>query len=167
MTQNENTLIKFYTAFAASDVSLMCECYHDDIQYNDPIFEILKGKNVCQMWEMLIGRSNGNLKIEFSDIKADQYLGSARWTATYNYSKTNRKVVNVIHSQFHFKDGLIIKHTDNFDIWKWSKQALGIKGFLFGWTGYFQNNIQNQALLSLKLYKEKKAKLPKESALVC
>ena len=166
MTPSENTLIKFYTAFTNADASTMCECYQDDIQYNDPVFEILKGKDVCQMWEMLIERSNGNLKIEFSEIKADQYLGSARWTATYNFSKTNRKVVNVIQSKFHFKDGLIIKHTDNFDIWKWSKQAFGIKGFLFGWTGYFQNKIQERALLSLKLYKEKKASLPVQSALV-
>lgn len=155
MTQNENTLIKFYTAFANADATLMCRCYHTDIQFHDPVFGLLKGADVCQMWKMLIERSNGNLKIDFSDIKADQYLGSARWIATYNFSKTNRKVVNVIQAQFHFKDGLIIKHTDNFDIWKWSKQAFGITGYLFGWTGFFQKKIQERALLSLKKYKTK------------
>jgi hypothetical protein len=40
-------------------------------------------------------------------------------------------VVNEIHSQFHFKDGLIIKQNRNFDIWKWAKQAFGFKGLLF------------------------------------
>lgn len=155
MTQNENTLIKFYTAFANADATLMCGCYHADIQFHDPVFGLLKGADVCQIWKMLIERSNGNLKIDFSDIKADQYLGSARWIATYNFSKTNRKVVNVIQAQFHFKDGLIIKHTDNFDIWKWSKQAFGITGYLFGWTGFFQKKLQERALLSLKKYKIK------------
>ena len=95
-----------------------------------------------------------NIKIEFSDIKADDYTGSAQWIATYNFSKTNRKVVNSIQSQFQFKDGLIIKHSDYFDIWKWSKQAFGTIGYLFGWTGFFQSKIQQKALLSLKNYKE-------------
>ena len=108
------------------------------------------------MWKKKKEKSKGNIKIEFSAIKADEYLGSAQWIATYNFSKTNRKVVNVIQAQFQFKDGLIIKHTDDFDIWKWSKQAFGITGHLLGWTGFFQKKIQQQALLSLKKYKETK-----------
>ncbi|MFV5692120.1 nuclear transport factor 2 family protein [Flavobacterium sp. LT1R49] len=156
MTPNEKTLIKFYTAFNNGDVSTMCECYHPKIKFRDPIFDLLKENDVCQMWKMLIEKGKGNTKIKFSDIKADQYIGSVRWIATYKFSKTNRTVVNEIQAQFQFKDGLIIKHTDDFDIWKWSKQAFGIKGYLFGWTGYFQNKIQQQALLSLKKYKKTK-----------
>jgi hypothetical protein len=108
------------------------------------------------MWKMLIKKSKGEIKIEFSEVKATEYIGSAQWIATYNFSQTNRKVVNVIKAQFQFKDGLIIKHTDDFDIWKWSKQAFGIKGYLLGWTGFFQTKINEQALLSLKKYKENK-----------
>jgi hypothetical protein len=47
------------------------------------------------------------------------------------------------YSQFHFKEGLIIKQTDSFDIWKWAKQAFGI-GLLFGWTD-MQNKIQEKS----------------------
>ncbi|MFV8369902.1 nuclear transport factor 2 family protein [Flavobacterium sp. LB2R40] len=156
MTSNENTLIQFYTAFANGDATTMCACYHPIIQFRDPAFGLLEGNDVNQMWKMLLKKSKGNIKIEFSNIKADEYIGSARWVATYNFSKTNRKVINIIQSQFHFKDGLIIKHTDDFDIWKWSKQALGMTGFLFGWTGYFQHKIQQQAILSLNAFKETK-----------
>jgi hypothetical protein len=156
MTPNEKTLIKFYTAFANADAATMCECYHPKIQFRDPVFDLLKENDVCEMWKMLIEKSKGNIKIEFSEIKADEYIGSLRWTATYNFSRTNRKVVNLIRAQFQFKDGLIIKHTDDFDIWKWSKQALGITGYLLGWTGFFQKKIQQQALLSLKKYKKTK-----------
>ena len=102
---------------------------------------------------MLIEKSKGNIQIELSNVKADEFLGSAQWTATYNYSATNNKVVNTINANFHFKEGLIIKHTDDFDIWKWSRQALGIKGALLGWTGYMQKKIQEKALLSLKKFK--------------
>ncbi|MDR6844394.1 nuclear transport factor 2 family protein [Flavobacterium granuli] len=152
MNPNEQLIHKFYTAFANADAKTMCESYHPNIQFQDPAFGILKGNDVCQMWKMLIEKSKGNIKIEFSDIKADDFSGTANWIATYNFSKTNRKVVNVIHAKFQFKDNLIIKHTDNFDIWKWSKQALGFKGLLLGWTGFMQNQIQKQALASLKNY---------------
>lgn len=154
MTANENTIIKFYTAFANSDATQMCECYHPNIQFRDPAFGLLKGDEVCQMWKMLIERGKGNIDIHFSEVKANDHLGSAFWVAKYNFSETNRKIVNSISAKFQFKDGLIIKHTDDFDIWKWSKQALGIKGLLLGWTGFMQKKIQEKALLSLKKYSE-------------
>ncbi|MDI1304516.1 MAG: nuclear transport factor 2 family protein [bacterium] len=154
MTANEKILTKFYTAFANADAATMCQCYHPDIQFRDPVFGLLKGNDVCQMWKMLIESSKGNIKIEFSDVKADEYTGAAQWIATYTFSKTNRKVVNIIQAQFQFKEGFIIKHSDYFDIWKWSKQALGTTGYLLGWTGFFQNKIHQQALLSLKKYKK-------------
>lgn len=156
MNSNEKTLLKFYTAFANADATTMCECYQPNSQFRDPVFGLLKGNDVCQMWKMLLKKSKENIKIEFSDIKADDYIGSARWIATYKFNKTNRKVVNIIEAEFQFKDDLIIKHTDYFDIWKWSKQALGTSGYLFGWTGFLQKKIQQQALLSLKKYKETK-----------
>lgn len=156
MTTNETTIIKFYTAFSNGDAEQMCECYHANIQFLDPAFGLLKGEEVSQMWKMLIERSKGNLKIDLSQVKANEHLGSAFWIAKYNFSKTNRKIENSISSKFHFQDGLIIKHTDDFDIWKWSKQAFGLKGLLLGWTGFMQNKIQKQARRALKTYSEKK-----------
>ena len=155
MTPNETIITKFYTAFANADADQMCACYHPNIQFRDPAFGLLKGKEVCQMWKMLIERSKGNLKIDFSEVKATEHLGSAFWIAKYNFSKTNRKIENSISSKFHFQDGLIIKHTDDFDLWKWSQQALGIQGFLLGWTGFMQNKIQQQARIALNNYCER------------
>lgn len=152
MNTNEQLILKFYTAFAKADSKTMCECYRSNIKFQDPAFGSLKGNYVCQMWKMLLEKSNGNLNIDFYDIKADEYSGTAKWTATYNFSKTNRKVVNSIESEFQFRNGLIIRHIDNFDIWKWSRQALGIKGLLFGWTGFMQKQIRKQARASLKNY---------------
>lgn len=154
MTTNQETIIKFYTAFSNGNADQMCECYHSTINFRDPVFGLLKGVEVCKMWEMLLEKSKGNLKIEFSEIKADKFTGSARWIASYTFSKTNRKVINSVYAEFQFQEGLIIKHTDDFDIWIWAKQAFGWKGFLFGWTGFMQGKIQNQALLSLKSYKK-------------
>ncbi|RTZ06367.1 nuclear transport factor 2 family protein [Flavobacterium sp. GSP27] len=154
MTESEKILTKFYSAIANADSPTMCNCYDSSIQFRDPVFGLLKGNDVCLMWKMLLEKSKGNITIKFSAVKADDYIGSVQFIATYNFSKTNRKVVNRIQAQFQFKDGLIIKHTDDFDIFKWSKQAFGITGYLLGWTGFFHKKIQEQALLSLKKYKE-------------
>lgn len=156
MTPNEALITKFYTAFANSDAKTMAECYHPKVHFIDPAFGLLKEEQVSKMWEMLLSRSKGNIKIEFSDVKADEFTGSARWIAAYNFTKTNRKVVNRVSAEFVFQDGLIIKHTDNFDVWKWSKQAFGTTGYLLGWTGFFHKKIQEQALLSLKKFQESK-----------
>ena len=155
MNANQTLIEKFYTAFSRHDASAMAECYHADIQFQDPVFGKLKGNEVAKMWKMLIERSKGNLKIEFSDIEVDSESGSAKWVATYHFSKTNRKVVNVIHADFNFQDGLIIRHTDTFDLWKWSRQAFGFKGLLLGWTGFMQRKIQQQAISSLAQYAKK------------
>ncbi len=74
---------------------------------------------------------------------------------TLHFLQTNQKVVNHIAAEFEFKDGLIYKHTDNFNVWKWSQQAMGWKGYLLGWTGFFQKKIQEKALYSLKKYSER------------
>lgn len=156
MNPNEALITKFYTAFANADAQTMSECYHPKVHFIDPAFGLLKEEQVSDMWKMLISRSKGNLKIEFSDIKADELSGSAHWVAAYNFSKTNRNVINKVAAEFTFQDGLIIKHVDHFDVWRWSKQAFGPAGYLLGWTGFFQKKIQEQALLSLKKYQEAK-----------
>lgn len=156
MNQNQQLIEEFYAAFAEGNAKTMASCYHKDIQFQDPAFGKLTGKDVVDMWEMLIEKSKGKMKIEFSDVRADELSGSAKWVATYNFSKTNRNVVNIIQASFVFKDGLIIKHTDEFNVWKWSRQVLGLSGYLLGWTGFLQQKIQQNALQSLRNYQSKK-----------
>jgi hypothetical protein len=103
---------------------------------------------------MLFARSNGTIKIKLFEVKSDANYGSVLWIATYNFSKNNRVVVNRVSADFYFQDGLIIRHTDDFDIWKWSKQALGLTGFLFGWTGFMQKEIHRKALTLLRKYQK-------------
>ena len=155
MTQNQELIETFYSAFASLNPEGMKNCYHENIVFQDPAFGILKGIDVADMWKMLIERSKGNLKIEFYDIEANANSGSAKWVATYNFSATNRKVINDISATFEFKDGLIIRHTEHFDLWKWTRQALGIKGFLLGWTGFMQQKIQQQAIQNLRSFQKK------------
>lgn len=156
MNQHQQVIEEFYAGFAEGNAKTMASCYHKDIVFQDPAFGKLEGQDVLDMWEMLLEKSKGNIKIEFSDVRADELSGSAKWVAAYLFRKTNRNVVNVIQASFVFKDGLIIKHTDEFDIWKWSKQALGLLGYLLGWSAFMQQKIQKNALQSLRSYQKKK-----------
>lgn len=156
MNPNQQIIEEFYAGFASHNAETMASCYHPEVVFHDPAFGTLHGKDASDMWHMLIERSKGNLEIEFSDVTANQTSGSARWTATYVFSKTNRKVVNQIHATFAFRDGLIIRHTDHFDIWKWSQQAFGITGLLIGWTNFMKTKIRQQALQSLRAYQAKR-----------
>ncbi len=74
--------------------------------------------------------------------------------ATYLFSQTGRTVVNDTQARFVFRDGLICEHHDHFELWRWSRQALGAKGLLLGWTPMVQNAIRGQAQKGLKTFTE-------------
>lgn len=154
---NAELITHFYTSFAKGDAEGMAACYDDAIQFKDPAFGTLKGNDAKNMWRMLLSRNKGNIHITFNNIKGDEKTGSANWVAEYVFSATGKKVINVISAEFEFANGKIVKHTDTFDIYKWAKQAFGLKGYLLGWTTFMQSKIQQQANVSLKKYTEKKS----------
>jgi len=153
-----NQLIEeFYTAFNNLNANKMASCYHDDIVFEDPAFGVLEGERAKAMWQMLCSSQKGKeFKVVSSKISSDETSGSAYWEAFYNFSKTGRKVHNKIDAKFEFKDGLIIKHTDTFNLHKWANQAMGVKGFLFGGMGFFKNKLQQQTNKLLDKYLEEK-----------
>lgn len=151
MHTHENLITNFYAAFARGDSPGMIACYHTDIRFEDPVFGVLHGKDAMDMWRMLV---RPGIQITCSDVVADENTGSANWTASYRFGKSNRNVVNRIHAQFAFKDGKIIRHSDRFDLWRWARQALGLPGVFLGWTPWMHKKIRNQVLRRLKLFQE-------------
>ncbi|MBL1280981.1 MAG: nuclear transport factor 2 family protein [Fluviicola sp.] len=138
-------ITQFYTAFSELNPEKMTSSYHKDVVFEDPAFGQLEGKRASNMWRMLCeSQKEKNFIVTFSDIQSDDNTGSAYWEAKYEFSKTGRKVHNKIIAQFEFKDGLIIKHTDDFNLHSWAKQALGFKGYLFGRTSFFKKKLQKQ-----------------------
>jgi len=149
MNDNKQVIEKFYTSFAHLNWQGMTDCYHDDILFYDPVFQSLEGKQAKAMWEMLCKQAK-DFTVTTADITTDEEgYGSCNWTATYTFSATGRKVVNQVTARFRFQDGKIIEHNDEFDLYKWSRQALGWKGLFFGWTPWLQKAIQKKAKRSL------------------
>jgi len=152
MNSNEKLITAFYTAFQNKDWKAVQDCYHEDIIFNDPVFTNLKGKEAKAMWHMLISAGK-DLTLLFTAVKADERIGSCKWEAFYTFSRTGRKVHNVIDAKFEFKDGKIIRHTDSFNLWKWSRMALGISGFLLGWSSVIRNKVRATAKVSLDKFR--------------
>jgi ketosteroid isomerase-like protein len=151
MHPNEKLIEKFYSCFQARDYKGMAECYHHEVEFSDMVFPDLKGTKAKAMWQMLCQRA-ADLEITTNGIKADDKKGQAHWEAIYTFSKTGRKVHNKIDARFEFKDGKIIKHTDSFDLWRWSSMALGPKGLLLGWMPMVQSAIRKEANHNLDLF---------------
>jgi ketosteroid isomerase-like protein len=153
--EKEQLITDFYTAFINKDAEKMVSYYDNDIVFNDPVFKNLKGEEARDMWRMLLGSAT-DLKVSFSNVEANGIKGAASWEAIYLFSKTGNTVHNKIKTIFEFENGKIIRHTDDFDLWKWSGMALGISGKLFGWTSLMQNKIKDTAQRTLDKYRESK-----------
>jgi ketosteroid isomerase-like protein len=150
---NQDTINRFYRAFQERDGATMSACYAPDATFRDPVFE-LSGDRIGLMWRMLTERGK-DLRVEFSNVVADENAGSADWQAWYSFSKTGRKVHNVIRARFRFRGGLIVDHVDDFDFWRWSRQALGPAGLLLGWTPMLRAKVRKQAADGLDAYAKK------------
>lgn len=148
--ENEELLTRFYEAFSKRDGEGMAACYHDDATFSDPVFPNLDAAGVRGMWKMLTHRGK-DLKVEASAISANDDTGSAHWEAWYTFSQTGRKVHNIIEARFEFKDGLILRHEDTFDLYRWTKHAMGFAGTLLGW-GPLQIVIRKSAGKELTKY---------------
>jgi len=136
-------LIKaFYSSFADGDAEGMVACYHDEVTFSDPAFGTLHGARAKAMWQMLLSNKDTGLAVHYFDIEGDGESGKASWLAKYFYGPKKRLVVNEVSASFTFKDGLIYTHTDRFDLWRWTRQALGLAGTFLGWSGYMRNKIQ-------------------------
>jgi ketosteroid isomerase-like protein len=153
---NTQLITEFYTAFSQHDYARMAACYHDEIEFTDPAFGNLKGPQAKAMWKMLLERSGGKLKVVFSNVEADEKSGRAHWEAFYEFSKTGRAVHNKIDATFEFKDGKIIKHVDHFNLWRWSQQALGVSGWLLGYTSFFKKKLHLQTSKALSNFMSNK-----------
>jgi ketosteroid isomerase-like protein len=149
--QHAALISRFYEAFNRLDAEAMAACYSDNVVFSDPVFGELRGRDASDMWRMLTSRAK-DFSLRYDTVRADERTGGAHWVATYLFSQTGRTVVNDIQARFVFRDGKICEHHDHFDLWRWSRQALGAKGTLLGWTPLVQNAIRAQAQKGLKAF---------------
>ena len=151
---------RFYEAFRALDADTMQAAYAPAAVFDDEAFSLRGREEIGAMWRMLCtavkDKGRADWKLEFSSIDCDDEVGVAHWEAHYRFSATGRLVHNIIEAEFTFdKNGLITRHRDRFDFWRWSRQALGTPGLLLGWSPFLRNKVRTQAAANLAKFRAK------------
>lgn len=149
MTQNEQLIHAFYSAFQQRNYRAMQTCYADYASFSDPVFRDLTADQVRSMWKMFCVK-NQTLTVEYGNVQVKDTTVTADWTANYVLSSTGNRVKNDIKSRFVIQDGKITEHTDTFDFYRWARQALGAKGILLGWTPFVKRKVQRSAMATLQ-----------------
>lgn len=146
---NEELIQTFYSAFVGGDHATMAASYADDATFSDPVFPTLSADEARAMWRMFCTSGN-DIKVNFSDVQADDRSGSAHWDAVYKFPKTGREVHNKISASFLFRDGRIVRHRDDFNLYAWIRMALGPLGTALGWSPIVQGQVRKQAASQLR-----------------
>lgn len=147
------TVERLYAAFAGLDGDAMAACYAEDARFDDEVFSLAGRRQIGGMWAMLCSgtRAQGlaQWRLQASDITGH----SAHWEAHYLFPATGRMVHNRIDAEFEFDaHGSIARHHDRFDFWRWSRQALGLPGWLLGWTPFLRRKVRDQAAANLRRF---------------
>lgn len=151
MQDHKQLITQFYQSFQKRDHQGMANCYHADAFFCDEAFR-LEGKEINAMWHMLCERAK-DFTLTF-DINESQGRLQVVWQANYLFSQTNRPVKNIITASFEFKEGKIYRHKDEFNFWRWSSQALGMPGYLLGWSPLLRNKVSVMARRNLNKFIE-------------
>ena len=147
---SQKTIERLYAAFAQLDADAMAACYAPQASFDDEAFSLRGRAQVGAMWAMLCEavKTKGRdvWKLEVSQITDH----SAHWEPTYRFTATGRMVHNIIDAEFEFDSaGLITRHRDRFDFWRWARQALGTPGLLLGWSPLLRTKVRAQAAKNL------------------
>jgi uncharacterized protein (TIGR02246 family) len=141
---SRQVITEFYDAFARRDPEAMAALYLPDATFSDPAFGHLDGDEVRAMWRML-ARAATDLEVTVRDVTARGDRAAATWEARYTFTETGRRVHNVVEAHMTLEDGLIRRHDDHFDMWRWSRQALGPAGLLLGWSPVVRVQVRRRA----------------------
>ncbi len=148
---------RFFEAFAASDWQTMARCYHDKASFSDPVYPDLREERIVYRWHQLLSaaetstlksgsknsHSLNNLKLEYRVLFGDERKAQVLWTASYLYQ--NRSVSNEVLSTLAIWDDKIVRQVDEYNFWRWSRQALGLTGLAFGAMPWYQRSVQRSA----------------------
>jgi hypothetical protein len=157
MQANRATLNRLYSGLAHLDPDAMAGCYAPEVRFRDEVFTLEGREQVMSMWRMVCESASkggrADWKLNYRVISVDADTGRLHWSAHYRFGMLGRPVHNRIRALFRFNaEGLITEHHDQFDFWRWSRQALGLPGLLLGWSPLLRRQVRSKALAGLNRY---------------
>lgn len=146
--ETRDALVRFYGALSRGDGQAMAAMYVPKATFQDEVFT-LEGSEIGTMWITLMRRAK-DFSVVYSVAQAGNGHGVVEWTARYLFGG-RRRVENVILSELDLVDGLIVRQVDRFDFPRWSRQALGLPGLVFGRAAWFRRAVSRKAVRGLGL----------------
>lgn len=153
---SEALIRRYFDAFARLDGEAMAACYHPAASFSDPIFPDLRGDRVGWRWRLLT-RGAADMHLDYAIVFGDERKAQVEWEARYRFAGSGRRVHNKALSTLAFWDDRIVRQVDEFDFWRWSRQALGVSGWLLGWSPAFRARVRHEARRQLDRFIEREA----------
>ncbi len=141
---------QFFEAFAKHDWRSIARCYHDKASYSDPLFPDLRGERIVYMWYQMLGtagakqtHSMNDLNLEYRILFGDERKAQVEWTANYVYAGRYVRIEGL--TTLAIWDDKIVRHVNEYNFWRWIRQAKGLTGLVFGGLPAYQRNVQRSA----------------------
>ncbi len=150
-------IVDFYAAFKRLDPAAMQAAYAPEARFSTPLFQLQGAEQIGALWAMLCDaidrRSLDQWRLEVSEVEATAQRGRARWQPHWRIRASGCVVQGVTDAAFSFDSrGRILSHDECFSFWHWSRQALGLRGVLLGWTPLWRDHVGAWARQSLHDY---------------
>ncbi|HYP12472.1 MAG TPA: nuclear transport factor 2 family protein [Bryobacteraceae bacterium] len=137
MHANAILLDRLFSSLNNRDYEAMGRCYHDNASFRDIAFDLKGRQRIRSMWHMI---SQGDIRVTYEVVAADDHGGLVRLVAEYTFSDTGRRVRNPIESRFRFAEGKIVAQSDACDPRAWAAMALGgFAGYIAGRVRFFRS----------------------------
>lgn len=138
----------YWDALANKAATTMASCYAPGATFQDPVFN-LQGVGIGKMRQNLFG-SASDLQIQTDPLTVDGNKATGTWHASYTCTMAGRMVHYTNHSTFEAQDGVIVAQQDHFNLWKWTRMALGSNGKVLGCTPLVRKKVRTMATKRLK-----------------
>jgi hypothetical protein len=144
----------YFDAFSKGDYRTMRSLCDPKITFNDPVYTSLQGKSVFALHHFMAERRICPT-ITIRSISEKGNRVKVKWTNEYEYATYKTHISIDVRSIFHFEHTSIISQTDQYNLWKWSKMALGFTGTYLGWTPMFRSTLRRSSQQSLATFIQK------------
>lgn len=119
-------IARLYSAIATRDLATVDACYAPNATFHDGMFGSLDRPEIVGMWRHLFSTLLAEATVEIVDVSSLQTEGRLVWSADYTFPVSGRRVKNIIEAHLCVEGGLISSHREQFDMTRWTQQALGL-----------------------------------------
>lgn len=154
----------FFDALARLDAYALAQCYAPSARFEDAAWSLQGTEAIAAMWEMICDdtrRLGADVwRLECLRIRGTRHRCKVDWRLSHRDPATGRLIHQRMESRFLLtRDGRIDFHENRFSLWRWSRQARGLSGWLLGWTPIMRQRVRHDAAQRLDRYLEGRSSL--------